>query len=219
MNFQYFLIVFGVILIQLMHNSRSEVTDFDFLMFENFGLNADNFVQELKLVKLLKEYRRFLAQHAMIIRRLRQPRGEAAFGPIEANNILVRRFAIKMGSKKAKHWFDHVWNETTNEAMKDFPHEADYHGAAKGIVFLQETHKLEPLKMAKGVLRFDKQVRTSPDCMNVKDLYTIATVALDLGWYDNGIMFLRVSRIRQHGGCNPNCDYQRPLQIPRVPRP
>ena len=81
-------IIAAVTILQIQKSHCTE-SDFEFFMFENFPLNAKIFVQEIKLVKTLRDYRNKLEKYSQIIKQLKRPQDVDEFGPMEVRDLFA----------------------------------------------------------------------------------------------------------------------------------
>ncbi len=180
--------------------SVNAVPSFDFHMFENFGLNEVNFRRELDLVNHLKDYRKRLVelrsrtrQALAIARKPKLNKNSSDIGPIEGMKILKRRVWIRAAVQQMQQHHGDLILKVEN-ITAEFPISYDFNGAQKGIIVLQGTFGLDPLKMANGRIKYRNKSFAVKSKMSVEDLVDLAKESFDIGWYDNCIEFLRGAR-------------------------
>ena len=146
-------IILSFILITTVQSSANENDGkFDYFMFENFPQNEENFQQELKLVKVLKDYQHKLKTwRASIGIYLEQFKSRTVIEnhlPISFFHILNRGFAYHTTIKNMKDILKSLETPIANFTEK-FPIYTDLVGAIKAMVHIVNTYKLDLASMAK----------------------------------------------------------------------
>ena len=146
-------ITLSFILVTVQSSTNENDGKFDYFMFENFPQNAENFKQELKLVKVLKDYQHKLKTWRNSIgKNLEQFESRTVREnhlPISFFHILNRGFAYHTTIKKMKDILKSLDTPIAN-FTENFPINTDFVGAIKAMVQLINTYKLDLASMAKN---------------------------------------------------------------------
>ena len=155
---KFIFIILSFFLITVQSSTNENDGKFDYFMFENFPQNEENFKQELKLVKVLKDY-----QHKLKTWRnsigiyLEQFKSRTAIEnhlPISFFHILNRGFAYHTTIKNMKDILKSLATPIANFTEK-FPIYTDLVGAIKAMVHIVNTYKLDLASMAKNAPAID----------------------------------------------------------------
>ena len=145
MKFIFIILSFILITVQTFTNENDG--KFDYFMFENFPQNAENFKQELKLVKVLKNYQHKLkmCRNSIGIYLEQFMRSRT----VTENHLPISFYLMHTAIKSMKDMLKSLDTPIAN-FTENFPIYTDLVGAFKAMVQLVNTYKLDLASMAKN---------------------------------------------------------------------
>ena len=187
---------------------------YNYLLFENFELTKNGFMEEQEVVRNLQKSRRELRIQIQILNstinhhawnncfnneaKLRERRKDITKFHlqiikryiIDKNMFLLNKSYIRRNVLNAnqKYSYDYVKNFSEIEIID---------GAMKGVIMLHETYNQNIKDYSKGNLRLKNGItRTSRniDSLNLDDLAHMSNIAFNhFKWYDTGLKYLKES--------------------------
>ncbi|XP_023321781.1 prolyl 4-hydroxylase subunit alpha-3 [Eurytemora carolleeae] len=85
-----------------------------------------------------------------------------------------------------------------NSLIQEFPKMSDFSGAANGIHLLQEHYRLNISLVAEGIIEYENQIFKSEHTLGADELTEIGMHAANAGFYDSGVDWLQLARIKYH---------------------
>ena len=153
---KFIFIILSFILIKVQSSTNENDGKFDYFMFENFPQNSENFKQELKLVKVLKDYqhklktwRNSIGIYLQQIKSRKVTTNPTNHSPVSFFHILNRSFGCHTTIKNMKDMLKSLDTPIAN-FTENFPIYTDLVGAFKAMVQLVNTYKLDLASMAKN---------------------------------------------------------------------
>ena len=151
---KFIFIILSFILIKVQSSTNENDGKFDYFMFENFPQNSENFKQELKLVKVLKDYQHKLKTWRNFIgiyleQFIKSRTVTENHLPISFFHMLKRSFGCHTTIKNMKDMLKSLDTPIAN-FTENFPIDTDLVGAFKAMVQLVNTYKLDLASMAKN---------------------------------------------------------------------
>lgn len=171
-------------------------TNYDFFQFENFGLNAETFVKELQMLKILKSYKADLEAWNDFakseLKAFKARREALIIPPISAYQSLYRAANLRVTFQRKNETLFKTDQEMKTRS-KNFPQDSDVIGACRGLVILTDCYKLDPYQMVSGQFVFKGKVYQSPhkNMIVLSDLANMAAIAIDMRYYDSSITFMK----------------------------
>ena len=150
MKFIFIILSFILITVQTFTNENDG--KFDYFMFENFPQNAENFKQELKLVKVLKNYQHKLkmCRNSIGIYLEQFMRSRT----VTENHLPISFYLMHTAIKSMKDMLKSLDTPIAN-FTENFPIYTDLVGAIKAMVHIVNTYKLDLASMAKNAPAID----------------------------------------------------------------
>ena len=149
---KFIFIILSFILITVQSSTNENDGKFDYFMFENFPQNSENFKQELKLVKVLKDYQHKLKTWrnsiGIYLEQFMRSR------TVTENHLPISFYLMHTAIKNMKDMLKSLDTPIAN-FTENFPIYTDLVGAIKAMVHIVNTYKLDLASMAKNVPAID----------------------------------------------------------------
>ena len=144
---KFIFIILSFILITVQSSTNENDGKFDYFMFENFPQNSENFKQELKLVKVLKDYQHKLKTWRNFIGIYLEQFIKSR--TVTENHLPISFYLMHTAIKSMKDMLKSLDTPIAN-FTENFPIYTDLVGAFKAMVQLVNTYKLDLASMAKN---------------------------------------------------------------------